>query len=98
MSKKETEFGIGQTPAFMFTGDHVDLLPWMYMREAIFIGQRLRPVSDYFGLIYPFELAIWAWAIGSIVAVFLMLWVIQKLWCLTSGESLPPEYVYQGHQ
>ena len=98
MSKKETELGIGQIPSgIMFTGDHVDLLPFMYMREALFIGQRLRPVSDYFGLIYPFDMPTWAWLLGSSIATFFLLWIMQKLWCLTSGESPPVDYLYQGH-
>ena len=97
MSRKETAFGIGQTPAgMMFAGDHVDLLPWMYIREAVFIGQRLRPISDNLGLVYTFDFATWAWVVGSVVAVFSMLWVIQMIWCLTSGASPPPEYIYQG--
>ena len=98
MSKKETELGIGQIPCgIMFTGDHVDLLPFMYMREAIFIGQRLRPVSDYFGLIYPLDMYTWAWLLGSSIATFFLLWVLQKLWCQTSGESHPNDYLYQGN-
>ena len=77
-------------------GFDLEDLPWMYSVQNIFITPKERPVASYFTLLKPLTLAVWAWTLGSLLAVFGSMIILQKMWSLASGEPDPPDYLFQG--
>ena len=77
-------------------GFDLEYLPWMYSVQNIFITPKERPVASYLTLLKPLTLAVWAWTLGSLLTVFIALVIMQKLWCLASGEPDPEDFLYKG--
>ena len=77
-------------------GFDLEYLPWMYSVQNIFLSPKERPVPSYNTMGKPFSLAVWAWTLGSLLAVFGSMIILQKMWSLASGEPDPPDYLFQG--
>ena len=77
-------------------GFDLEYLPWMYSVQNIFLSPKEKPIPSYNTMGRPLSLAVWAWTLGSLLAVFGVLILMQKVWCLASGEPMPQDYFFKG--
>ena len=89
--------GIGQ---FNWLSDSLNgdltYLPWMYYRDMVWVSKKRSPIASYDGIVRPFDMYTWSFILGVMLAVFLLLRVMEKLWPFVSGQQDTKNYLYEG--
>ena len=74
----------------------VDYLDYMYCNQYIFASKKPVPIPSYDTIINPFDLFTWTCTFAAIISQFLLLLLLQNIWCHVSGKVKPEDYVYEG--
>ena len=96
VSVKNCEIGMAQISFVSYRLQHVDYLPWMYFYEFGLVGRKPLEFSSILALVYPFDISTWILSLLGTIMMFLILFIMQKLWSHASGETYFPEYLFQG--
>ena len=98
VSIKESEIGIGQSGFSTYRNKLVDFLPNMYMHEFIMMSKKPHEIASFDTIIYPFDSFIWIFTLSSMLAVFIMLFLMQNCWHVASGMpyAYSSDYVFEG--
>ena len=62
----------------------------------ILASARLKPIVTYDFIVYPFNLEVWEFVLGCILAQFSLLQIMQYVWCKVSGKPNLIDYIYEG--
>ena len=68
----------------------------MYDRPYILASARPKPIVTYDSIVYPFDLQVWGFTFACIMTQFLLLQVMQYVWCKNSGTPNKINYIYEG--
>ena len=68
----------------------------MHVHEFVMEQRKPMPIASYETLINPFDIGVWVFSIASIITIFVVLVVMQKLWSKVSGKASPSGYMFQG--
>ena len=74
----------------------VNYLPFMYDLPSILASARPKPIVTYDSIVYPFDLHVWGFTFACIMAQFLLLQVMQYVWCKVSGTPNNINFIYEG--
>ena len=96
VSIKESEMGIGQSSFSAYRNKLVDFLPNMYMHEFVMQSKKPHEIASFDTIIYPFDSFIWIFSLGSMLAVFAMLLLMQNSWNKASGTPNNDDHVFEG--
>ena len=77
-------------------GFDLEYLPWMYSVQNIFLSPKEKPIPSYNTMGRPLSPTVWACTLGTLLAVFGVLVMMQKTWSLASEEPNPPDYLFKG--
>ena len=88
--------GIGQSSFSAYRNKLVDFLPNMYMHEFVMQSKKPHEIASFDTIIYPFDSFIWIFSLGSMLAVFAMLLVMQNSWNKASGTLNNDDHVFEG--
>ena len=68
----------------------------MYYRDMVWVSKKRSPIASYDGIVRPFDIYTWSFILGFMIAVFLLLRVMEKLWAFVSGQLDTENYLYEG--
>ena len=68
----------------------------MYQNDWILATARPKQIITYDSIVNPFELEVWILTIACIITQFLLLQVLQHVWCKVSGTPNQIEHIYGG--
>ncbi len=74
----------------------MDYLPVLYQYETQITSAPPRPIASYETLWYPFDSLTWAFVLGSSIAIFVLLLLIDQLWWLETGEHTSANFFFEG--
>ena len=74
----------------------VDYLDYMYCHQYILGSKKPVPIASYDTIVNPFDFFTWICTFASIISQFLLLLLLQNIWCHVSGKVKPEDYVYEG--
>ena len=93
---KQSEVGIGQLYFVDYNYKLVHYLHYMYDQPSLMLTGKLREISSYDTISYPFDIYTWGFTYGLIAVQFVLLLVIQNIWSSATGKSNPKDYIYEG--
>ena len=96
VSSKVVELGISQWNIDTQRYGLVDYLPYMFQESGILMSALPRPIVTYDSIVYPFDQLVWGSTFACIIAQFLLLQVMQYVYCKASDTPNHIEYVYSG--
>ena len=68
----------------------------MYMHQNLLASQKPKNITSYDTIAIPFDTNMWFATLGSIIAQFLMLVVMQNLWSYVTGTSYKWDFIFEG--
>ena len=74
----------------------MDYLPFMYAQQWILMSQKPMPLASYDTIVNPFDIFTWCFTFAAIILQFILLILLQNIWCRVSGKPKPKDYIYEG--
>ena len=71
-------------------------LDYMYCHQYILGSKKPVPIASYDTIVNPFDFFTWICTFASIISQFLLLLLLENIWCHVSGKIKPVDYVYEG--
>ena len=68
----------------------------MYQDSVILMSALPEPIVTYDSIVYPFDHQVWGFTFACIISQFLLLQVMQYVYCKVSGTPNHIEYIYGG--
>ena len=66
----------------------------MYIHEFVMMSKKPHEIASFDTIIYPFDSYVWIFTLGSMLAEFVMLLLMQNSWHRASGISNNDDYNY----
>ena len=68
----------------------------MHHQPRLIVSARPKPIVTYDTIVYPFELEVWGFTFACIMTQFILLQVMQYVWCKLSDRPNHIDYIYEG--
>ena len=68
----------------------------MYQEQLILGSASAEAIVTYDSIVYPFDLQVWVLTFACIITQFILLQVMQYVWCKISDSPNHIDYIYEG--
>ena len=68
----------------------------MYQQPYMLASALPKRIVTYDSIVYPFEWQVWSFTFACIMTQFLLLQVMQYVWCKVSDTAQKIEHIYEG--
>ena len=96
VATKMSELAIGQAHFQIHNYNLVNFLPFMHLQPRFIVSAKPTPIVTYDTIAYPFGLQVWGFTFACIMTQFILLQVMQYVWCKISDGPNHIDYIYEG--